>query len=117
MRVSVTKGAIFDGRVLAVRNRKNATLAPIETLFDLNKVQMQAVGRNNEHFAKGVYCVVNDQAKAMPFSNQAYLILNKVQMQARLGVLLLTAGSDLIGRRKVGKSKRTKYCAADEPYK
>ena len=37
-------------------------------------------------------------------------------MQARLGVLLLVAGSDLIGRRKVGKSKRTKYCAADKPY-
>ena len=37
MQVSVTKGAIFDGRVLGVRNRKNATLALIETLFDLNK--------------------------------------------------------------------------------
>ena len=28
----------------------------------------------------------------------------------------LTAGSDLVGRRNVGKSKRTKYCDADKAY-
>lgn len=38
-------------------------------------------------------------------------------MQARRGVLFFTAGSDLVGRRNVEKSKRTKYCVADKAYK
>ena len=37
-------------------------------------------------------------------------------MQARRGVLILTAGSDLVGRRNVGKSKRTMYCAVYKTY-
>ena len=37
-------------------------------------------------------------------------------MRARRGVLILTAGSDLVGRRNVGKIKRTKYCEVDKAY-
>ena len=37
-------------------------------------------------------------------------------MQARRGVLILTAGGDLVGRRNVGKIKRTKYCEVDKAY-
>ena len=37
-------------------------------------------------------------------------------MQARRGVLFLTAGSVLCVRRNVGKNKRTKYCVAYKPY-
>ena len=37
-------------------------------------------------------------------------------MQARQGVLFLTAGSDLAGHRNVGKNKRTKYYEADKAY-
>ena len=44
------------------------------------------------------------------------LIVNKFQMQARRGVLALTAGSDLVGRRNVGKVKRTKYCEVYKAY-
>ncbi len=42
---------------------------------------MQAVGRNNEHFATGVYCVVNDRAKAIPFYNQAYLFEIRIRCE------------------------------------
>ena len=37
-------------------------------------------------------------------------------MRARRGVLALTAGGDLLGRRNVGKVKRTMYCDVDKAY-
>ena len=35
-------------------------------------------------------------------------------MRVRRGVFALSAGSDLVGHRNVGKAKRTKYYEADK---
>ena len=55
--------------------------------------------------------------KKVYFTNKLMaMALNKPQMRARRGVLALTAGSDLLGRRNVGKVKRTMYCDVYKAY-